>query len=104
MTLCVYERDGICRYKDINGTTIYLADVIIVDSEIIDGDKTGNAFNLLRFFENSDDVLVLKTKERLPEQYIRNPSIYAKVHHLIDFDCPMLDLEMKVTLALIVGY
>ena len=75
--------------------------MIIVDQEIITGKE--EAFKLLKEFESSDDVIVLKTNHSLP-LYGPNDSVSVSVHHLIDFRCEMLDSEMKMTLVILVFY
>lgn len=103
LTQCFWEEDGICRYKDENGKTIFLSDVVIVDSDIVFDERPNSVFGLLKFFENSDNVLILETFFRLPK-IIDFKEVSANVHHLIDFNCPLLSKEMKITMALIVGY
>lgn len=94
--------DQICRYKAIGSNeTVYLSHVIIADKNIVHK----QVFNLLRHFDNPNDVLVLIADEDQIEA-IRNNSIQvdksisASVYHQIDFKCEMLKLESSVTVVI----
>ena len=95
------ERDEICRYKNEEGETIYLTDVIIADKEIIDNKE--KEFQLLQRLESSNNILVLEAKEKLPKFSSAN-EISLRIHHLIDYNCKMLDSEMKMTLIFLLCY
>lgn len=75
--------------------------MIIFDREIIEPTTKGTVFELLKYFENSDEVLVLEAFEKLPE-FSTAKDTRAKVYHLIDFNCPMLEIETKMALGLLV--
>ena len=95
------ERDGVCRYKDKDGKTLFLTDIIIIDKEIIE--KKHEVFGLLKRFESPDEVLVLETSAVLPLPK-DNDNISVNIHHLIDFRCGMLDNQIEVSKVLMVGY
>ena len=101
--------DQTCRYKENdNKTTAYLTHVIIIDQNIVEGTQQMRAsgkesyINLLRHFENPNDVLILIAEEDQIES-IRNNSIQvtnkisASVYHQINFKCEMLKDESSVT-------
>ena len=101
--------DQTCRYKENdNKTTAYLTHVIIIDQNIVEGTQQMRTsgkesyINLLRHFENPNDVLILIAEEDQIEA-IRNNSIQvtnkisASVYHQINFKCEMLKDESSVT-------
>lgn len=101
LTKCVKERDGVCRYKDKDGKTLFLTDIIIIDKEIIQNQH--EVFSLLKQFESPDEVLVLETAAVLPIPK-DSDNISVNIHHLIDFRCGMLDTQIEVSKILMVCY
>ena len=58
------DPDGICRYRNEKRDIVYLADVIIVDKDVMQTHR--DVFQLMKYFESSEDVLVLVANEPLP--------------------------------------
>lgn len=64
--------------------------------------KENSTFALMREFESSTEILVLVTKNELPQ--LNTEKMKVSVHHLIDYRCEMLDTETFVSKLLLLLY
>lgn len=100
LKLCEMDPDGICRYRNDKRDIVYLADAIIVDKDVMQTHR--DIFQLMKYFESSENVLVLVTNEPLP--LVNDKNITAAVYHLIDYNCELLDSETGSTKLLLAAY